>query len=77
LVLVVADFRAEVSGVLSNPAPMQQYSGISMRTTQRCIFLAELLRLKILPTGHIYEHSCGRCGNLLRRRMTLVHNGLR
>ncbi len=42
--------------VLANPAGMQQYSGIKHADdTNDAFFLAELLRLNILPTGHIYD----------------------
>ncbi len=60
--------------VLANPAGMQQYSGIKHADdTNDAFFLAELLRLKILPTGHIYEAELRPVRDLLRRRMTLVH----
>ena len=60
--------------VLANPAAMQQYSGIKHADdTNDAFFLAELLRLKILPTGHIYEAQLRPVRDLLRRRMTLVH----
>ena len=60
--------------VLANPAAMQQYSGIKHADdTKDAFFLAELLRLKILPTGHIYEAQLRPVRDLLRRRMTLVH----
>jgi hypothetical protein len=36
--------------------------------------LAELLRLRILPTGHIYDAPLRPVRDLLRRRMTLVHH---
>jgi transposase len=60
--------------VLANPAGMQQYSGIKHADdTNDAFFLAELLRLKILPTGHIYDAQLRPVRDLLRRRMTLVH----
>jgi len=60
--------------VLANPAAMQQYSGIKHADdTNDAFFLAELLRLKILPTGHIYDAQLRPVRDLLRRRMTLVH----
>ena len=60
--------------VLANPAAMQQYSGIKHADdTNDAFFLAELVRLKILPTGHIYEAQLRPVRDLLRRRMTLVH----
>jgi transposase len=61
--------------VLANPAGMQQYSGIKHADdTNDAFFLAELLRLKILPTGHIYDAQLRPVRDLLRRRMTLVHH---
>src|SRR5438094_6383644 len=60
--------------VLANPAAMQQYSGIKHADdTNDAFFLAELVRLKILPTGHIYDEQLPPVRDLLRRRMTLVH----
>ncbi len=60
--------------VLANPAAMQQYSGIKHADdTNDAFFLAELLRLKILPTGQIYDAQLRPVRDLLRRRMTLVH----
>src|SRR5260370_40704781 len=59
---------------LHKPAAMQQYSGIKHADeTNDAFFLAELVRLKILPTGHIYEAQLRPVRDLLRRRMTLVH----
>jgi transposase len=60
--------------VLANPAGMQQYSGIKHADdTNDAFFLAELLRLKILPTGYIYDQELRPVRDLLRRRLTLVH----
>jgi transposase len=61
--------------VLANPAGMTQYSGIKHADdTNDAFFLAELLRLKILPTGYIYDAELRPVRDLLRRRMTLVHH---
>lgn len=61
--------------VLANPAGMQQYSGIKHADDKNdAFFLAELLRLRILPTGHIYDAPLRPVRDLLRRRMTLVHH---
>ena len=61
--------------VLANPAGMEQYSGIKHADdTNDAFFLAELLRLKILPTGHIYDAELRPVRDLLRRRLTLVHH---
>ena len=60
--------------VLANPAAMQQYDGIKHADdTNDAFFLAELLRLNILPTGHIYDAERRPVRDLLRRRITLVH----
>jgi transposase len=62
------------SVVLANPAGMQQYSGIKHADdTNDAFFLAELLRLNILPTGYIYDAELRPVRDLLRRRMKLVH----
>lgn len=59
--------------VLANPAGMAQYSGIKHADdTNDAFFVAELLRLKILPTGHIYDAQLRPVRDLLRRRLMLV-----
>src|SRR5216117_2916201 len=61
--------------VLANPAGMQQYNGIKHADdTNDAFFLAELLRLNILPTGHIYDLELRPVRDLLRRRLMLVHH---
>src|SRR6266853_3036567 len=60
--------------VLANPAAMEQYSGIkNAGDTNDAFFLAEQLRLKILPTGYIYDAQLRPVRDLLRRRLLLVH----
>ena len=60
--------------VLANPAGMAQYSGIKHADdTNDAFFIAELLRLRILPTGHIYDAELRPVRDLLRRRLMLVH----
>ena len=60
--------------VLANPAAMQQYNGIKHADdTNDAFFLAELLRLKILPTGYIYDAELRPVRDLLRRRLMLIH----
>jgi transposase len=60
--------------VLANPAGMAQYSGIKHADdTNDAFFVAELLRLAILPTGHIYDAELRPVRDLLRRRLMLVH----
>jgi transposase len=59
--------------VLANPAAMQQYNGIKHADdTNDAFFLAELLRLNILPTGYIYDPQLRPVRDLLRRRLLLV-----
>ena len=60
--------------VLANPAQMEQYSGLKHADDRSdAFFLAELLRLDILPTGHIYDAQLRPVRDLLRRRLSLVH----
>lgn len=60
--------------VLANPAGMEQYSGLKHADdTSDAFFIAEQLRLGILPTGHIYDAELRPVRDLLRRRLTLVH----
>ena len=60
--------------VLANPAQIDQYSGIKHADDKNdAYFLAELQRLNILPTGHIYDPVLRPVRDLLRRRMSLVH----
>lgn len=60
--------------VLANPAKIVQYSGLKHADDKSdAFFLAELLRLKILPTGYVYDAQLRPVRDLLRRRMSLVH----
>jgi transposase len=60
--------------VLAHPAAMTQYHGLKHADDKSdAFFLAELLRLDILPTGHICERKWRSVRDLLRRRMGLVH----
>ena len=60
--------------VLANPAAMQQYSGLKHGDDKSdAFFLAEMLRLDILPTGNICDRAVRPVRDLLRRRMGLVH----
>lgn len=59
---------------LANPAAIEQYSGIKHADDQNdAYFLADLQRLNILPTGHVYDAPLRPVRDLLRRRMGLVH----
>ena len=60
--------------VLANPAAMQPYSGMKHTddVSDAC-FLTELLRLNLLPTGHLCDRQIRPVRDLLRRRLLLVH----
>jgi hypothetical protein len=59
---------------LGNPVAMQQYDGLKQADDKSDgFFLAEMLRLNILPTGHICDRQVRPVRDLLRRRMSLVH----
>ena len=58
---------------LANPAAMDQYDGLKNADDENdAFFLAELLRLGILPEGYIYPKEERPVRDLLRRRMLLV-----
>jgi len=60
--------------VLANPAKIKQYRGLKHADDKSdAFFLAELLRLKILPTGYVYDPVLRPVRDMLRRRMSLVH----
>jgi transposase len=59
--------------VLANPAAMQPYHGKKHTDdVSDAYFLAELLRLNLLPTGHIADRKIRPVRDLLRRRLLLV-----
>ena len=59
--------------VLANPAKIQTYSGLKHSDDKSdAYWLAEMLRLNILPTGYIYDPVLRPVRDLLRRRMRLV-----
>jgi len=59
--------------VLANPARMKPYDGLKHTDdVSDAFFLTELLRLNILPTGHLYERKTRPVRDLLRRRLLLV-----
>lgn len=61
--------------VLANPAKIQQYSGLKHSDDKSDAFwLAEMLRLRILPTGYIYDAATRPVRDLLRRRIGLVQH---
>lgn len=58
---------------LANPAAMQQYSGLKQTDDETdALWLAEMLRLGILPTGYIYPKAERPVRDMLRRRMLIV-----
>jgi transposase len=59
--------------VLANPARMKPYDGLKHTDdVSDAFFLTELLRLNILPTGHLYDRKTRAVRDLLRRRLLLV-----
>ncbi len=58
---------------LANTLAIQQYNGIKYTNDATdARFLAQLLRLNILPTGYIYPKAMRHVRDLLRRRLLLV-----
>ena len=58
---------------LANPAAMQKYSGLKQTDDETdALWLAEMLRLGILPTGYIYPKAERPVRDMLRRRMLVV-----
>jgi len=59
--------------VLANPAGFSPYNGLKHADDRSdAFFLAEMLRLKILPLGYVYAAEQRPVRDLLRRRMSLV-----
>lgn len=59
--------------LLAKPAELTQYNGLKHADDQSdAFFLAELLRLGILPTGYVCERKVRAVRDLLRRRAALV-----
>lgn len=60
---------------LANPAAIQQYEGLKNIDDKRsALWLANLLRLGILPTGYIYPKEERPIRDLLRKRLHLVRH---
>jgi len=58
---------------LANPAKIQQYNGLKRSDDlDDAYHLAELERLNILPTAHVYDRQLRPVRDLLRRRVGLV-----
>ncbi|MFO2699825.1 IS110 family transposase, partial [Legionella pneumophila serogroup 1] len=59
---------------LANTAAIQQYSGIKYTDDNSdAHWLADMLRLNILPEGYIYPKDQRTARDLMRKRMQLVH----
>ncbi len=60
---------------LANPAQIQQYDGLKYSDDNSdANWLAQMLRLKILPEGYIYPKENRGVRDLMRKRMQLVQN---
>jgi transposase len=60
---------------LANPAAIQQYEGLTNIDDKRsALWLANMLRLNILPTGYIYPKEERPIRDLLRKRLQLVRH---
>jgi transposase len=60
---------------LANPAAMKQYEGLKYSDDRHdARWIAEMLRLGILPTGYIYPRKTRPVRDLLRHRARLVRN---
>jgi transposase len=58
---------------LANPAEMEKYSGLKQTDDETdALWLAEMLRLGILPEGYIYPKAERPVRDMLRRRMLIV-----
>jgi transposase len=58
---------------LANPAEMQKYSGLKQTDDESdALWIAEMLRLGILPEGYIYPKAERPVRDMLRRRMLIV-----
>jgi len=71
LVNLLQDNRYPVR--LANPTAIEQYSGLKSADDETdALFLADLMRLNVLPEGYIYPREERSVRDLLRRRMLLV-----
>lgn len=65
--------EADYPVCLANPAAVDQYDGLkNVDDKSEATFLAELLRLHILPEGYIYPKQERSARDLLRRRLLMV-----
>ncbi|MBI2202080.1 MAG: transposase, partial [Armatimonadetes bacterium] len=59
---------------LANPAKMEAYSGLKQTDDESdALWIAEMLRLDILPEGYIYPKAERPIRDMLRRRLLIVH----
>ena len=59
---------------LANPTAMEQYRGLKQTDDDSdALWIAEMLRLDILPEGYIYPKAERPIRDMLRRRMLIVH----
>lgn len=69
--LIENGFKDKVK--LANPAAMDQYSGLKNTDDKTdAFFIAEQMRLGVLPTGYIYPKEDRHIRDILRRRMLFV-----
>lgn len=60
---------------LANPAAMKEYTGLKHRDDKKsALWIADLLRLRILPQGYIYPKEDRPVRDLLRKRLHLVRH---
>lgn len=60
---------------LANPSAMKQYDGLKYTNDKSdAVWLAEMLRLNILPTGYIYPKQGRSLRDLLRKRTLLMRH---
>jgi transposase len=60
---------------LANPSAMKEYKGLKHKDDKKsALWLANLLRLKILPEGYIYPKEERPVRDLLRKRLHLVRH---
>jgi transposase len=60
---------------LANPAAMKEYKGLKHKDDRKsALWIADLLRLKILPEGYIYPKEERPLRDLLRKRLHLVRH---
>lgn len=60
---------------LANPAAMKEYKGLKHKDDRKsALWIADLLRLKILPRGYIYPKEERPVRDLLRKRLHLVRH---